>query len=108
MKIYKELNQKQFKQFYQHLNKNTNFLEVGCSFGVVTTQVDRIGVNQCHAIEPNKADAVFVSNALDNATIDNSLLEDTEFQHDNYDIVVSFEVMEHVVSPYNFIEKRSK
>jgi 2-polyprenyl-3-methyl-5-hydroxy-6-metoxy-1,4-benzoquinol methylase len=105
LKIYNGLNEKQFRTFAQHLDKKTKFLEIGCSFGGILKRAANCGVAICHAVEPNRKDAEFVRESNPQAEIFNTAFENTELQENFYDIVVSIEVLEHVVSPRKFLEK---
>ena len=105
LKMYKELNKKQFDQFKDRLNEETKFLEIGGSFGGITNNVLNHPVKLCHIIEPNVEDASFLAEQYPAVKVYNSLLEDTNLDLDFYDVVVSFEVLEHIINPKSFLLK---
>ena len=102
--IYRQLNTRQLAQFSKFLTANTHYLEVGCSFGGVLSQVAALGVAVCHGVEPNRYDARFVMKNVPSAQVFNTLLQDADLDGHGYDVICSFEVMEHVPSPRAFIE----
>jgi len=104
-KIYRDFNGKQFAQFSDHLTHDTRYLEIGCSFGGVLKRVGDFGVDTCHGIEPNEEDAQFVQKNFPGAKIFNSHFEDLELEQEYYDVVASFEVLEHMVSPASILKK---
>ena len=63
--ICKDLNKRQFQQFSKHVNRQTRYLEVGCSFGGVAKNVLEYGVEGCDVVEPNRLDAEFIKNNFD-------------------------------------------
>ena len=105
LEMYKELNEKQFAQFKDHLNEETKFLEIGGSFGGIINNVLKRGVKLCHIVEPNIKDASFLAEQYQTAEVYNNLLEDANLDQDFYDIAVSFEVLEHIVNPKSFLSK---
>ncbi len=105
MEIYEDLNERQFQTFKSYLTNESKFLEVGCSYGGILKKVSNSGVEICHAVEPNKIDADFVSRNNKKSKIFNSTLEDAKLPDTYYDVVVSIEVLEHVVSPRIFLKK---
>ncbi len=105
LRIQKNLNTKQFKLFSKFLTKETKYLEIGCSFGGVTSQVYDFGVDECHVVEPNVEDTNFVKGNCKNIKAFNSNLEDADLNENYYDIIVAFDVVEHVCSPGDFIQK---
>ena len=102
--ICKDLNKRQFQQFSKHVNRQTRYLEVGCSFGGVAKNVLEYGVEGCDVVEPNRLDAEFIKNNFDGIRVFNDLFENITFTN-KYDIVASFEVLEHTISPIKFLEK---
>ena len=98
-KIYSDFNENQFAQFSDHLTHGSRYLEIGCSFGGVLKRVADFGVAICHGIEPNEKDVQFVQKMCPGSKIFNSIFEDLELEQEYYDVVTSFEVLEHMVSP---------
>ena len=103
--IYCGLNEKQFSQFSTFLTHDTRYLEIGCSFGGVLKKVTDFGVGVCHGIEPNKEDAQFVQKVCPQSKIFNTTFEDIDLQLDYYEVVTSFEVLEHAISPSSVLKK---
>lgn len=105
-RIYKDLNKKQFNSFSKFLTKESRFLEIGCSYGGILNQVAAI-VDTCHGIEPNIDDAEFVQQKNKKAKIYNTTFEQADLTPNDYDIVVSIEVLEHTPSPREFLMRCS-
>jgi len=105
LEIYNELNDKQFETFSSHLTKDTKYLEIGCSFGGIIKRVNKHGVASCHGVEPNKTDANFTQQNNENVEIFNSMFEEAPLTEKNYDVVLSNQVLEHTVSPREFLRK---
>jgi 2-polyprenyl-3-methyl-5-hydroxy-6-metoxy-1,4-benzoquinol methylase len=103
--IFNDLNRKQFLQFKKYLNSQARALEIGCSFGGVMRQVAESGVAECHAIEPNKEDASFVEKLIPEIKLYSDSFDKVELPDEFYDLVISFEVLEHISSPRQFLEK---
>tara|TARA_R110002012_G_scaffold57652_1_gene148702 strand:+ start:790 stop:1764 length:975 start_codon:yes stop_codon:yes gene_type:complete len=101
--LYHKINKKQFDHIKPYLTNSTKYLEIGPSFGGIISQVIDNGVHECHGIEPNKFDAEYVTNKHDNVTIYNSKIEDTDLPTKYYDIITSFEVLEHMVSVKSYL-----
>jgi 2-polyprenyl-3-methyl-5-hydroxy-6-metoxy-1,4-benzoquinol methylase len=106
-KIYKKTNKRQFNQFRKKINDNTKFLEIGCSFGGVLRHVDKFNIKKCDAIEPNKSDVEFLEKKVKRSNVINSFFENHNFE-DKYNLVVSFEVLEHVIDLETFLSKLFK
>jgi 2-polyprenyl-3-methyl-5-hydroxy-6-metoxy-1,4-benzoquinol methylase len=104
-RIYRKLNEKQFAQFSNHLTRDTRYLEIGCSFGGVLKQVADFGVDTCHGIEPNEEDAQFVQKVCPQSKIFNSTFEELDLESEYYEVVASFEALEHMVSPGSILQK---
>ena len=104
LSICEKLNKRQYEQFSDRVNKDTKYLEVGCSFGGVAKNVLDFGVEVCDVVEPNKVDAEFIKENFDEITVYNDLLENVNIDK-KYNLVVSFEVLEHAISPIEFLKK---
>jgi 2-polyprenyl-3-methyl-5-hydroxy-6-metoxy-1,4-benzoquinol methylase len=105
--IYCDLNERQFALFANHLSRDTRYLEIGCSFGGVLKRVADFGVDTCHGIEPNEEDAQFVQKACSQSRIFNATFEELNLESEYYDVVASFEALEHMVSPGSTLQKVS-
>jgi len=103
--IFKNLNRKQFDTFSSVLRKDTKFLEIGPSHGGILNNVLGYGVATCDVVEPNKQDSQYLKNKYPSVKIHNSLLEHADLVKDNYDVAVSFEVLEHTTNPAEFLTK---
>ena len=104
LSICEKLNKRQYEQFSDRVNKDTKYLEVGSSFGGVAKNVLDFGVEVCDVVEPNKVDAEFIKENFDGITVYNDLLENVNIDK-KYNLVVSFEVLEHAISPIEFLKK---
>lgn len=103
-KIYSSLNQRQFNQFSDLINNTTKYLEVGCSFGGVLGHVYANKPKICHAVEPNELDASFILEQMPDVHIYNTDFLNAKIESDFYDVIASFEVLEHVISPFSFLK----
>lgn len=106
-KIYEKTNKRQFKQFKNKIKKTTRFLEIGSSFGGILKHVDGLEIERCDSIEPNRSDVEYLRSKMKNANIINSLFENCEFDT-TYNLIVSFEVLEHVFDLNVFLSKLSE
>ncbi|MDE0770095.1 MAG: class I SAM-dependent methyltransferase [Opitutaceae bacterium] len=105
---YGDLNRRQFEVLATHLTDETKYLEIGCSFGGVLAHVEAAGVDKCVGVDPNKEDCAFVSNRLAKSQIINDTFEDVELEDDHFDLIASFEVLEHIANPRQFLEKAAR
>ncbi|MFK7825080.1 MAG: class I SAM-dependent methyltransferase [Oligoflexales bacterium] len=108
LRIYKDLNLRQFSQFKEKLDGKTKYLEVGCSFGGVLSQVAKQKGVEVWAVEPNERDVNFLSPRFPDAKILHSYFENSELPDHFFDIITSFEVLEHISKPFHFIMKLKK
>lgn len=107
LKVYKDVNKRQFDQFKKFLNSETNFLEIGCSFGGILKFLKNKNLKSKNAIEPNKKDYAFCSKKYQDTNIINNTFEKHDFQKQKFNLIVSFEVLEHVYNLNTFISKVS-
>lgn len=105
LKIYKNVNKRQFVQFKKFINAETNFLEIGCSFGGVLRHVNTKNLKSKTAIEPNKKDYSFCQKKYKNTNIINNTFEKCDFGNQKFNLIVSFEVLEHVYNLDTFLSK---
>jgi|TARA_R110000851_G_scaffold89266_7_gene194600 2-polyprenyl-3-methyl-5-hydroxy-6-metoxy-1,4-benzoquinol methylase len=103
--IYKELNDRQFNLFKDRLTSQTKYLEIGCAHGGIVSRVNDFGVEECHVVEPNIKDSNFVKYKNPNAIVYNSTFDDVDLQEDYFDIIVAFDVVEHLYNPKDFLKK---
>jgi 2-polyprenyl-3-methyl-5-hydroxy-6-metoxy-1,4-benzoquinol methylase len=102
--IFKKINEKQFELFSEHLNPDTKFLEIGPSHGGIIDHITRANISCYHAVEPNREDAAYIQEKYPKARVYNSLLEKADLAENYYNMVVSFEVLEHTLSPKKFLK----
>lgn len=105
LRVQKNLNIRQFELFNKFLTKDTKYLEIGCSFGGIVSKVYNFGVDECHVVEPNMEDANFMKESCKDVKVFNSFFEDADLKENYYDIIVSFDVVEHIYYPIDFIKK---
>jgi 2-polyprenyl-3-methyl-5-hydroxy-6-metoxy-1,4-benzoquinol methylase len=105
LRLYDSLNARQFELFKQFLTKDSKCLEIGGSFGGIASKVCDFGVKKYHVVEPNKEDALFVESNCPSAKVFNSTFDKAQLEKNYYDIIVAFDVVEHVPSPGNFLKK---
>ena len=104
-RIYKELNDRQFNLFKSKLTSQTKYLEIGCAHGGIVSRVNDFGVEECHVVEPNIKDSFFVKYKNPNAIVHNSTFDDVDLHEDYFDIIVAFDVVEHLYNPKDFLKK---
>ena len=89
--------------FIQHLLKfDTKVLEVGASAGQFLTHIMH-DVETIHAIELDKECCNFLKDVL-GIEADSTFLENSKFADEEYDVVCTFQVMEHVDDPVAFVK----
>ena len=103
--IYKELNDRQFDLFKDNLTSQTKYLEIGSAHGGIVSRVNDFGVKECHVVEPNVKDSNYVKYKNPTATVHNSTFDDVKLKEGYFDIIVAFDVVEHVYNPKDFLKK---
>ena len=103
--VREELNDRQFNLFKDRLTSETKFLEIGCAHGGIVSRVNDFGVKECQVVEPNIQDSDFVKYKNPNVIVHNSILKDADLPKDYFDIIVAFDVVEHVFNPKDFLKK---
>lgn len=99
--IYKRFQSDRLNIISKYLNDNVSLLEVGASAGQFLVHAKEY-TSKLAAIELDSACAKFINCSL-NIDSDDALLENSKFSNQKFDIVCSFQVMEHVESPFNFL-----
>lgn len=85
------------------LNKNKSLLEVGISSGQFVDHIKN-EVNIINGIELDKDCCDYVNNIIGIET-DYNYLPESKFKENKYDLVCSFQVMEHVPDPTSFLHE---
>jgi len=99
--VYRNYQHERLLAIKPFLDTTTKLLEVGASSGQFISHI--LGeVAQISAIELDKACCDFLTNELSIDT-DSEFLRDSKFANDVYDVVCSFQVMEHVEEPVTFL-----
>ena len=68
------------------------------------SHVESFGVKEISAIEPNKRDAQFIGENHPRVIVHNKLLSECLLKEDSFDVIASFEVLEHVPNVSGFLE----
>ena len=101
-----------FNEFYSFIedSKTKNILEIGSGTGILLKELSQIFKNKnFYGLDPHKKGFDEYENVSKNISNDNLIIfhEDfTEFKPENkFDLVISFNVFEHLDDPINYIEK---
>lgn len=105
LEVYKKINEKQFNQFKDEINHKTSFLEIGSSFGGIAKFVNNLELSKKDFIEPNLDDFLFCKERFQKCNFLNHNFESFDFKNNKYDMVVSFEVLEHIFDLSVFLKK---
>ena len=91
-------------KFFSDKSENSKFVEVGAGFGTFSSEVLNRGIfDDVIVIEPNP---FFSENCRKkNLTVLQSSFENVDIDSESVDVLVAFEVIEHLFSPYKFIKK---
>ncbi|MDO8527725.1 MAG: class I SAM-dependent methyltransferase [Deltaproteobacteria bacterium] len=96
-----------YKNHLQHIKSAypppARLLEIGCASGVFLDLAQKAGY-EVSGIEVNKYAAEYATHHF-GLKVSNSMLEEANLPANAYDIVVAFDVIEHVVDPNTFINK---
>ena len=85
-----------------HLNDKTHLLEIGASSGQFITHI-RDKCERICAIELDSDCVAFLNEKFD-IEVDAEFLEESKFKEDRFDVVCSFQVLEHTVDPVAFLK----
>jgi 2-polyprenyl-3-methyl-5-hydroxy-6-metoxy-1,4-benzoquinol methylase len=101
--VYRNYQRDRLEVISPFLRETSSLLEVGASSGqFLVNMKDRI--KQVHAIELDKACCSFMQKEL-GIRADSEFLRESMFAGEKYDVVCSFQVMEHVVNPVSFLQE---
>lgn len=82
---------------------NLKILDVGAGYGFLAHYLSQIRNSTCEAVEISQAQRVHAKDVLGLRTY-----EDLSEIHGRYDLIVSFEVLEHIPDPLPFLDDLSK
>lgn len=100
--VYKNYQRDRLKHITPLLTSATRLLEVGASAGQFLTHV-KDKVSEVNAIELDKDCCKFLTNEIGVAA-DSEFLENSRFAQQTYDVVCTFQVMEHVEDPVQYLK----
>jgi len=101
--VYRHYQRDRLESILPYLSTATKLLEVGASSGQFLVNI-KSRVAQVHAIELDKACCQFMQTEL-GIRADAEFLQDSVFANESYDVVCSFQVMEHVEEPVSFLRE---
>jgi len=99
--VYKNYQDERLREVIPELSMSKNLLEVGASSGQFLAHVKNL-VNKVDAIELDTSCCEFLKTEFGIST-DSNFLRESVFSGELYDVVCSFQVMEHVPDPVEFI-----
>jgi 2-polyprenyl-3-methyl-5-hydroxy-6-metoxy-1,4-benzoquinol methylase len=100
--IYKKYQRDRLALIVPTLKPDTRLLEVGASSGQFLVNV-KDKVAEVNAVELDRACCDFMQSEL-NISADHEFLRQSKFADETYDVVCSFQVMEHVENPVGFLK----
>lgn len=101
--LFKKLLSETFAKVYQH-KKSGNFLDIGCSVGILLEIAKEKGFN-VSGVEANSFAADYANSVLGEGTVKNSLLENTSFEKNSLDVITLNHVFEHVPNASQTLKK---
>lgn len=101
--IYSPYQHDRLRRIKHILCPQMNVLEIGCSAGHFLSLIKK-HVGECTGIELNKDDARFVNNVIKVKTYTEPI-ENTDIPPEHFDLICSFQVLEHLEGPLNFLRK---
>jgi len=101
--VYKNYQQDRLKEIVPFLSADTQLLEVGASAGQFLVNI-KDDVKLVHAIELDKDCCDFMTSTL-GIDADSEFLRESKFAKQRYDVICSFQVLEHVENPVTFLRE---
>ncbi|MGH8556769.1 MAG: class I SAM-dependent methyltransferase, partial [Methylococcales bacterium] len=87
------------------LRKIENLLDVGCGYGFfIRNMLDQYKLHEAIGLELSDQEASYAIQKL-KLDVRNCSVENSNLRHSSFDLVTSFEVIEHLVNPIEFLEK---
>lgn len=86
---------------------NGRLLEIGCSVGYFLEAAKEVGNWELYGVELNKKSAAYVRENLD-IMVFNDFVENLDIDEETFNVVVSFEVIEHTINPLDVLKKAYK
>ena len=99
--VYKEYQKERLDWIRPFLKKDYAFLEVGASSGQFLVHIKEL-ISNINAIELDKDCCLFLSKII-GVNVENKILSKSKFRSRKFDIVCSFQVLEHVEDPIEFL-----
>lgn len=100
--VYKNYQVDRLQKILPFLNDNSNFLEIGASAGQFISHIIN-RVNTVSAVELDQACCQFLKSKF-GIEVESEYLEDSRFFKEKYDVVCSFQVIEHTEDPVKFLK----
>lgn len=104
--VYKNFQQDRLIHIRPYLALNKNLLEIGASAGQFLCHIKN-EVNKVFAVELDEACCRFISSKF-GIDADSNFLEYSIFKNQKFDIICSFQVLEHIEKPIEFIKVMSQ
>jgi 2-polyprenyl-3-methyl-5-hydroxy-6-metoxy-1,4-benzoquinol methylase len=101
--VYRHYQRDRLRLIQPFLSNTTHLLEVGASSGQFLVNI-KDQIETVNAIELDKACCAFMQNEL-GIPSDSEYLRESKFADNSYDVICSFQVMEHVPDPVVFLQE---
>lgn len=91
------------KAFRPNLSPKTKILDIGCGNGFFLSEIYKLGIKNVFGIEPSK-EAVSKAAPFLKKNIKIDVLHENIFPKSHFDIITSFQTLDHVLDPNEFIK----